>query len=233
MHAAAACFDLHVPESRSLKTKRAAIRPDRRRTAAPVSGLGCRSRPPEPVAARGDRGRGGRKQRHAGAGGARLGRALRRGRARRRADRHRDRMVGATVSPQRKYPRTARVNEVMLEVLADELERMSDPRLELVTLTGVDVTRDLAYATVYYSTLAATAAGDARGDRRERGRRVARRVAAPAGPRRPADADPPGARSSRSSPTPASSPGSASKRSCAVSTTKRTRRAQADAGRRR
>jgi uncharacterized protein len=27
MHAAALCFDLHVPESRSLKTKRAAIRP--------------------------------------------------------------------------------------------------------------------------------------------------------------------------------------------------------------
>ena len=46
----------------------------------------------------------------------------------------------------------------MLEVLADELERMSDPRLELVTLTGVDVTRDLAYATVYFSTLAAAAA---------------------------------------------------------------------------
>jgi ribosome-binding factor A len=68
-------------------------------------------------------------------------------------------MDGTAVSPQRKYPRTARVNEVMLEVLADELERMSDPRLELVTLTGVDVTRDLAYATVYYSTLAAAAAG--------------------------------------------------------------------------
>jgi len=56
----------------------------------------------------------------------------------------------------RKYPRTARVNEVMLEVLADELERMSDPRLELVTFTGVDVSRDLAHATVYYSTLGAT-----------------------------------------------------------------------------
>ncbi len=27
MHAAAVCFDLHVPQSRSLKTKRAAIRP--------------------------------------------------------------------------------------------------------------------------------------------------------------------------------------------------------------
>jgi len=67
-------------------------------------------------------------------------------------------MVRTTVSPQRKYPRTARVNEVMLEVLADELERLSDPRLELVTLTGVKVTRDLAYATVYYSTLGATTA---------------------------------------------------------------------------
>jgi ribosome-binding factor A len=63
-------------------------------------------------------------------------------------------------SPKR-YPRTARVNEVMLEVLADELERMSDPRLELVTLTGVDVSRDLAHAKVYFSTLTAAAA-DAR-----------------------------------------------------------------------
>ena len=27
MHAAAVCFDLHVPESRSLKSKRAAVRP--------------------------------------------------------------------------------------------------------------------------------------------------------------------------------------------------------------
>jgi ribosome-binding factor A len=57
----------------------------------------------------------------------------------------------------KRYPRTARLNEVMLEVLADELERMSDPRLELVTFTGVDVSRDLAHAKVYYSTLTATA----------------------------------------------------------------------------
>jgi ribosome-binding factor A len=61
------------------------------------------------------------------------------------------------VTSARKYPRTARVNEVMLEVLADELERMGDPRLELVTLTGVDVSRDLAHAKVYYSTMTATA----------------------------------------------------------------------------
>ena len=55
--------------------------------------------------------------------------------------RRRDRVAGVSRDARRgKYPRTARVNEVMLEVLADELERMSDPRLELVTLTGVDVT---------------------------------------------------------------------------------------------
>jgi ribosome-binding factor A len=53
----------------------------------------------------------------------------------------------------RRYPRTARVNEVMLEVLADELERLSDPRLEFVTITGVEVNRDLSKATVYYSSL--------------------------------------------------------------------------------
>ena len=58
----------------------------------------------------------------------------------------------------RRYPRTARLNESVLEVLADELERLSDPRLEMVTLTGVDVTRDLSRARVYYSTLAAEAA---------------------------------------------------------------------------
>jgi len=53
----------------------------------------------------------------------------------------------------RRYPRTARVNEVVLEVLADEIERLSDPRLGFVTLTGVDVTSDLREATVYYSSL--------------------------------------------------------------------------------
>jgi ribosome-binding factor A len=55
----------------------------------------------------------------------------------------------------RKYPRTARLNESLLEVIAGELERLSDPRLELVTITGVDVTRDLSRAKVFYSTLGA------------------------------------------------------------------------------
>ena len=54
----------------------------------------------------------------------------------------------------RRYERTARVNEVVREVVADELERLSDPRLGFVTVTGVEVTPDLRQATVYYSALA-------------------------------------------------------------------------------
>jgi ribosome-binding factor A len=53
----------------------------------------------------------------------------------------------------RRYPRTARVNEVVLETLADEVERLSDPRLGFVTLTGVEVSPDLRHATVFYSVL--------------------------------------------------------------------------------
>jgi ribosome-binding factor A len=47
----------------------------------------------------------------------------------------------------------ARVNEVVRETLGDELERLSDPRLGLVTITGVDVSADLRQAKVYYSAL--------------------------------------------------------------------------------
>jgi ribosome-binding factor A len=52
-----------------------------------------------------------------------------------------------------RYPRTARVNEVIIEIIAEELNRLSDPRLEMVTLTGAEVSTDLAYATLYYSAL--------------------------------------------------------------------------------
>ncbi|HYT40626.1 MAG TPA: 30S ribosome-binding factor RbfA [Acidimicrobiia bacterium] len=53
----------------------------------------------------------------------------------------------------RRYERTARVNEVVREVLAEELERISDAGLGFVTVTGVEVTPDLRQATVYYSAL--------------------------------------------------------------------------------
>lgn len=55
--------------------------------------------------------------------------------------------------PDRRYPRTARVNELVREVLADELERIDDARLGFLTVTAVDVTSDLRQATVYYSVL--------------------------------------------------------------------------------
>ena len=58
----------------------------------------------------------------------------------------------------------------MRETLADELERLSDPRLGLVTITGVDVSPDLRHATVYYSAL-----GRARRRRRGGGARSRRR----------------------------------------------------------
>jgi ribosome-binding factor A len=45
------------------------------------------------------------------------------------------------------------VNEVVREALADELERMNDPRLAMVTITGVEVTPDLRHARVYYAAL--------------------------------------------------------------------------------
>ncbi len=58
-----------------------------------------------------------------------------------------------------RYPRSARVNELLREAIADELERLSDPRLALVTITGVEATNDLRQATVYYSALGAKADG--------------------------------------------------------------------------
>jgi ribosome-binding factor A len=60
------------------------------------------------------------------------------------------------MTPPRRYQRTDRLNELVLEVLAEEVERLSDPRLGFVTLTGVEVNRDLSMASVYYSTLGGT-----------------------------------------------------------------------------
>lgn len=53
------------------------------------------------------------------------------------------------------YARTARINELLREILADELERLSDAddRLRLVTVTGVDVVPDLGSAKVYMSSI--------------------------------------------------------------------------------
>lgn len=48
----------------------------------------------------------------------------------------------------------ARINTQMVQTLAELLERtVKDPRVEPVTLTGVEVTSDLSLARVYYSVL--------------------------------------------------------------------------------
>ena len=54
--------------------------------------------------------------------------------------------------PERRYPRTARVNRLLQEVLADELERLSgdDDRLRLATITAVQVDPDLRHAKVLF-----------------------------------------------------------------------------------
>ncbi len=59
--------------------------------------------------------------------------------------------AGAT----RRYPRSARVNEILREVLADELGRMEDidDGLGLLTITAVRCDPDLRHALVMFSSL--------------------------------------------------------------------------------
>jgi len=53
----------------------------------------------------------------------------------------------------RQYPRTARLNELLREIIAGELERMDDDRLHLVTITSVDIEGDLRHAKVYFDSI--------------------------------------------------------------------------------
>jgi ribosome-binding factor A len=56
-------------------------------------------------------------------------------------------------SSPRDYPRTARLNRLLREILGDALEEIGDERVELVTITEVKVDGDLRHATVYFDTL--------------------------------------------------------------------------------
>ncbi len=58
------------------------------------------------------------------------------------------------------YPRVARVNALLVEVLADALERLidEDERLGLLTVTGVRTDADLQHAVVFFSSLTPEAA---------------------------------------------------------------------------
>ena len=61
----------------------------------------------------------------------------------------------------RPYRRTERVNELVREIVAEELQVIGDERLELVTITGVVVDAELRTGTVYFDTPWADAADDA------------------------------------------------------------------------
>ncbi len=58
------------------------------------------------------------------------------------------------------YPRTARINRLLREVIAEEVERLADgdDRLRLMTVTGVSTTADLRHATVFLASLPLDAA---------------------------------------------------------------------------
>ncbi|NLH68467.1 MAG: 30S ribosome-binding factor RbfA [Candidatus Microthrix parvicella] len=57
--------------------------------------------------------------------------------------------------PGRPFQRTDRIGETIRELVAGELERIGDERLDLVTITSADVDGDLARARVYYSAMLA------------------------------------------------------------------------------
>lgn len=64
------------------------------------------------------------------------------------------------VGNSRRYPRTARVNEVLREIVAEELERIGgeDERLYLATVTAVEADPDLRQATVLLASISEDAA---------------------------------------------------------------------------
>ncbi|MHB8663365.1 MAG: 30S ribosome-binding factor RbfA [Acidimicrobiales bacterium] len=80
----------------------------------------------------------------------------------------RGRRAGSPTGAHR-YPRTARVNRVLREVVADELERVGadDPRLALLTVTAVEVDPDLRHAKVWLGSLTESTA-EALEERRSR-----------------------------------------------------------------
>ena len=67
--------------------------------------------------------------------------------------------------------RTDRVGEEFREIIAEEIQKLKDPRVGFITVTGVKVSPDLRVAWVYYTVL-----GD---DRAKASSRAALRSAAP------------------------------------------------------
>lgn len=58
----------------------------------------------------------------------------------------------------REYPRTARLNKLVREIVAEEIERIDDERLGFLTIVAVEVEPGLEHATVLFTTLGDLAA---------------------------------------------------------------------------
>jgi ribosome-binding factor A len=54
----------------------------------------------------------------------------------------------------RDFPRTARLNHLVQEIVAEEIERLDDDRLGFFTVVGVEVEPDMRHAVVWYTSLA-------------------------------------------------------------------------------
>lgn len=52
-----------------------------------------------------------------------------------------------------RYPRTARLNESLREVIAEELIRIDDERLSMVAITAIDVDPEMNRAVVFWDSL--------------------------------------------------------------------------------
>ena len=58
-----------------------------------------------------------------------------------------------TVSSTRGYDRADRLKELLREIIAETLDHIDDDRLQMVTITTVDVDRELEHAKIYYACL--------------------------------------------------------------------------------
>jgi ribosome-binding factor A len=65
------------------------------------------------------------------------------------------------------YPRSARINQILREIISDTIVRLGDvdERIGMLTVTGVETTEDLRQATVFLDSLSQSAA-EALEDRR-------------------------------------------------------------------
>ena len=65
-----------------------------------------------------------------------------------------------STSSAHRYPRSARLSELLREIIAEELGRIGDDRLERVTITGIDVDDELNRAIVMFDSFDGESADD-------------------------------------------------------------------------